>query len=178
MKDAFPLTSKHSLKFLLVLSLVAVVILVYSSVPRSIELKVSDDGNFLFYNNPVALKYDDGFIVAYLTSRGKVKLEIWADENKVKSHTIHDFRDQIDRKRGWADDHAAPAIFYDENRHVLYLATAHHGTNLFIYEYSLKCGEIKQILVAKGRYTYPRFFKGSQENIGLLVRQQPEVGLR
>ncbi|MEQ9544794.1 MAG: hypothetical protein RIK85_02150 [Marinobacter sp.] len=172
------MTSKLSLKFLLVLLLAAVGVLVYSLIPRAIELKVSDDGNFLFYNNPVALKYDNGFIVAYLTSRGKVKLDIWSDENKVKSHTIHNFRDQIDRKRGWADDHAAPAIFHDENRHVLYLATAYHGTNLFIYEYSLKSGEIKQILVAKGRYTYPRFFKGNQENIGLLVRQQPEVGLR
>lgn len=177
-EDVFPLSSKLSFKALLVLPLVALGVLIFSLVPNSIELKVSDDGNFLFYNNPVALKYENGFIVAYLTSKGKVELEVWAGKNKVKSHTVHNFRDQIDRKRGWADDHAAPAIFHDKKKDILYLATAYHGTNLFIYKYSLKSDELKKVLELEGRYTYPRFFKKGREGIGLLARRQPEVGLR
>ncbi|RRV17549.1 hypothetical protein EGJ00_04300 [Pseudomonas saudiphocaensis] len=135
------------------------------------DFKLVSDGSFLFYNNPASVVYEDGFFVAYLTSEGGVKLDFWDKTNLSKSLLVHDYKIDINYELGFADDHAAPAIIYDEVERRLLIATAYHGTPMHVYEYFPETDTMHRLTVWEGRYTYPQFIK-SNEGIWLLARNQ------
>lgn len=135
------------------------------------EFLITNDGNFLFYNTPVAVSYKEGFFVAYLTREGKVKLDYWKKEIKISSILIHDYSDNINDNIGFADDHAAPAIIYDPSNDRLLLATAYHGSPMHIFEYDPRSGEANLLQKWYGKYTYPRFIN-YKDGVILTARNQ------
>ena len=138
------------------------------------EIKITDDGNFIFYSNSVVSKIDDGTLaISYLTSDGKIFLDVFKNHQKLKTYFVHDYTDQINRKIGNADDHAAPAIFFDPSSKKLYLATSYHGSDMFIYAISLQDGVVELLSVWRGGYTYPRFVQG-EENFYLISRRKSD----
>lgn len=139
------------------------------------EVKIAGDGNFLFYNSPAAISYKNGFFVSYLTSDGQILLDLWQRNHLEKSTVVHDHSDQIIKRLGRADDHAAPAIIYDSQESRILLATAYHGTDMYVYEYNIKTGGIKLLSLWIGQYTYPRFIE-NKSTIALVARKQPDDG--
>lgn len=135
------------------------------------EVELVSDGNFLFYNNPASVAYEGGFFLAYLASRGHVKLDYWNKARLLKSELIHDYKLDINYDLGLADDHAAPAIIYDGAGRRLLIATSYHGTSMYVYEYFPELGTMRRVATWEGRYTYPQFVK-SNGKVWLLARNQ------
>lgn len=132
---------------------------------------ITENGNILFYNNPPALMISNEYYFAYITNRGFVKLAKLSQNGIVEEFGIHNYEDTINYNYGGQDDHAAPAILYDSKKNAIVIATSYHGTDLFLYTFSL---EKKQIMWNKrisGRYTYPQLFY-DQGRIFLFIREQ------
>ena len=137
------------------------------------------DGNFLFYNSPVVTSDGVNEYVVYLTSDGKVvikkniiiNLSNFFNKSATEEYVVHDYNSVINYNRGSADDHAAPSVIYDDVNDRIVIATAYHGSPLYIYQF--KEGKFKKIKKINGRYTYPRLFK-SRGVVNLLARLQPE----
>lgn len=151
----------HRIDFLLAvcaLLIVGVVVVLPQALRR--QTLVSPDANILFYNGPAAVSLGDcgSIAVGYLTSRGLVRVQI-REANRVLGDTaVHDYSESINPQVGTtADDHAPPALYFDRSNGTLYLATAYHGTDLFIYKRS---GESPSWVLHRkivGNFTYPRF---------------------
>lgn len=135
------------------------------------EVLIADNGNFLFYNSPVAAKYKNGFVVGYLTNKGDVYLDYLVEGKAKKSLLVHSYGKVINSDIGLADDHAAPAVIYDSENDRVLVATSYHGAPLYIYEVYLESSLLKIVKEISGRYTYPRFLKNDGEII-LTVRNQ------
>ncbi len=85
--------------------------------PKFQETLLASDGNFLFYNNPVAQIIDaNSFAVSYITSDGKIVLDLWQHNEKKQSYIVHDYKARDLDGSGNADDHAAPAIYFDSKK--------------------------------------------------------------
>jgi hypothetical protein len=95
----------------------------------------------------------------------------------LERQRVHDFRDDVNTDRGAAaDDHAAPAIWVDEPRKRVLVATSYHGTDLFLYRRGLdSTGPFERLAGFEGRYTYPRWFEYAGEVYLLARRQTPGV---
>lgn len=111
------------------------------------------------------------FLWPTLLPRGGVKLDYWSKTRFLKSVLVHDYRLDINYDLGFADDHAAPAIIYDEAGRRLLIATSYHGTSMYVYEYFPESGTMHRLTTWEGRYTYPQFIK-SNGKIWLLARNQ------
>lgn len=145
--------------------------------PKFQETLLASDGNFLFYNNPVAQIIDaNSFAVSYLTSDGKIVLDLWEHNEKIKSYIIHDYKTRALDGSANADDHAAPAVFLDRKKNRILVATAYHGTEMYVYAFSLDRSTVEEISVWPGKYTYPRFFE-AERGVLLLARKQSDKGL-
>ncbi|MCK5678819.1 MAG: BNR-4 repeat-containing protein, partial [Flavobacteriaceae bacterium] len=166
--------SKIGEKFKLILiSIGLLYIFIENSFAKEIkqqELLVSNNGNFLFYNSPVAVKINGHTFIAFVTREGKVTVNELSVDKVINSFFVHDYSLNINKKIGFADDHAAPAIINDTLSNKLLLATAYHGTDLFIYEYKDSLKKFYNIKTLKGNYTYPRLVKYKSE-ILLFVRK-------
>lgn len=144
------------------------------------EVVVSFNGNFLFYNAPV-MQTEPGHgleYVGYVSRWGGVwvsTLDVRGERPSVlKRELVHDYHEDIDAERGYADDQAAPALILDVSGDRLLLATSYHGSDLFIYEKPLRSSAAFRLLDRiVGRYTYPRFFT-IDDQIYLLARRQSE----
>lgn len=125
---------------------------------------IAEDAALLYYNSPAAVQTPFGIAVGYITSAGAVDVTLLGDQSKTI--TVH----QYDR----TDDHAAPALWWNENR--LFVATAFHGSELFLYAVDLM-GDARLVCRWPGRYTYPRFAQDAQ-GLKLLARNQrePRIG--
>ena len=137
---------------------------------RQQELLVSNNGNFLFYNSPVAVKMNGHTFIAFITSEGKVTVNELSIDKVINSFFVHDYSLNINKKIGFADDHAAPAIIYNNASKKLLLATSYHGTDLYLYEFTEKFNKVKHLKTINGKYTYPRFVQYKSETL-LFVRK-------
>lgn len=142
------------------------------------ESIISNNGNFLFYNSPVVTRSDTHTFVAFANNKGDIVVNKYDSNNtshKENTFIVHNYKDQIDRvnksinKLLKADDHSAPAIFYDDTSKRLLLATSYHCTDLFIYEYNEDKNGFALYKHFKGSYTYPRFIKNGSD-MQLVVR--------
>lgn len=142
------------------------------------ETLLTDDGNFLFYNNPVSASYLDRQYFTWITSNGNVILRTLQRDGRSTDTIIHSFAEDINPDLGNADDHAAPAILLDKQREVLIIAVSYHGTPMYIYVHDVSNGanETRLLKNISGRYTYPRLFE-HEGVIHLLARAEPE-GIR
>jgi len=158
-------------KWMLVLILVGISLLALALWPKNIEF-VTDDGNVLFYNSPIVDSDGAKIFIAYLKKSGKVVVKSldeksWLNNLGIKSDAdnhsnieilIHDHSDLVNLAHGQtADDHATPSIIFIENTKELLIATAYHGTDLYIY--ALKNNQVKLKKKITGRYTYPRWLQ-------------------
>ena len=122
-------------KWMLILISVSVVLLALEMWPKNIKL-VSDDGNFLFYNSPAVDSDGEQEFIAYLKKSGKVVVKSLNKSDTQSEILIHDYSGLIklvDRKGEAADDHAAPSIIFNKDTKELLIATAYHGSDLYIY---------------------------------------------
>lgn len=142
---------------------------------ESNENLITNDGNFLFYNSPIAADTGPYRFIAYLDRLGVVVVRKYkknhGDIVYVEQYNVHDYADVINKNNGLADDHAAPALIYDNKNDRIILATAYHGTKLFIYEYSLSDSYFLLLKVINGSYTYPRLIEW-KDNVYLFTRLQ------
>lgn len=122
--------------------------------------------------------YKGALYFSWIDNLGNVILRTQYSDNTVSDTVIHSFSSSINRNRGSADDHAAPAILLDEKKEELIIAASYHGTPMYIYTYDLRRNNNEVLLVKEitGRYTYPRLFK-HKGTILLLARLQPK-GIR
>lgn len=140
----------------LILSLISFLIYCVEFGEESIAVS---DGNFLFYNNPVAVNFGGKKYVAFVNSEGEVRVRSEGRDGDVQNFLVHDYGAIINRSLGMSDDHAAPAIIVDQEEKRLLLATSYHGTDLYIYELHEGLDNFKLIKEVAGRYTYPRFLE-------------------
>ncbi|WOD12603.1 hypothetical protein RPW65_07100 [Pseudomonas sp. NyZ704] len=137
------------------------------------ERQLTDNGNLLFYNSPIAASHQDDQYITYMTNQGVIVLATMKDLEVTQNTVIHSYSADINWETGKADDHAAPSLIHDKELDRLIIATSYHGTPMYVYEYDLKSKEINLIQTMVGRYTYPRLLKHKGE-IYLLSRLQPE----
>lgn len=123
------------------------------------ESLVASDGNFLFYNNPVSVDFAERNYIAFVNSKGEVRVRARGRDGEVQNFLVHDYGPIINRSLGMSDDHAAPAIIVDKKGNRLLLATSYHGTDLYIYEFYEGLDNFRLIKEVLGRYTYPRFLE-------------------
>jgi hypothetical protein len=164
-------------KKITILAIFLIGAVVWSFVPKFTEVKVTDDGTFLFYNSPAALRIDkDVLVISYLTSEGDVVLDVWKGDERLSKSIVHSYKDSIDYKLGMADDHAAPAIIFDDKTSEVILATAYHGSEMYLYRIDINKWVSKLSSTWIGAYTYPRFVSGG-DKIYLLARRQNDTDL-
>lgn len=139
------------------------------------ETLLTDNGNFLFYNNPVSVSHKDKRYFAWVTNDGNVILRTQLPNGSTTDSIVHSFSENINTDLGNADDHAAPAIIIDEQSEELIIAVSYHGTPMYIYAHDVSSSGDGTRLLKKvsARYTYPRLFE-HQDTIYLLARLQPE----
>jgi len=142
---------------------------------QSQKLEISDDGNVLFYNSPVAARVADTIYFSYISRSGIVYVRYLEKGKFSPPQTVHDYSDRINRNAGLADDHAAPAIIYDAQEDRLILATSYHGSPMFLYEFRQGMQNFKLIRELPGRYTYPRLVEQAGK-IFLISRFQQHTG--
>lgn len=135
---------------------------------------VVKNGNFLFYNSPVYQSYEGNNFLSWVDQSGNVVVRTVNKYGRTNFEVVHNHKDDILTDRGQADDHSAPAIFIDKSKRYIYLATAYHGSNLFIYRKSLDYlnDDFQLFRKIEGSYTYPRFLE-SAGLVVLLLRNQP-----
>lgn len=164
----------YRIDFLLALCallIVAVVVALPAAFER--QTRISSDANILFYNGPAAVSLGDcgPVAVGYLTSRGLVRAQIRDRKRILHDTVVHDFATSINPVHGaTADDHAPPALYFDKPSKTLYLATAYHGTDLFIYKSSVERPSWLLHRRIVGNFTYPRFV-GDGMSLLLFVRE-------
>jgi len=141
---------------------------------------VSFNGNFLFYNAPAAQRIPGTSTeyVSYVNRWGAVMVtELIVKNNRTRIITeeiVHEYTNSINYDRGYADDHAAPALLFDTSENRLLVATAYHGSDLFLYEKKLGLNEsFRLVQHIPGRYTYPRFIEYRGKTYLFLRNQSP-----
>lgn len=152
---------------------IAITLIDKTSDPCENELLITRDGNFLFYNAPVATKAGEFEFVAFVSREGEVIVHEYKRKTHglqfIRKHVIHEYDDVINRKIGTCDDHAAPAIIFDSHKRRLLVATSYHGSSLYIYEHNMRDKGFEKIVSKEGNYTYPRLFQWG-DYVYLLVR--------
>lgn len=136
------------------------------------HVKITNDGNFLFYNSPNVISVDGEMVVAYLNSSGQIIVQTMKGSKTV----VHEYYEEINRKIGFADDHAAPAIILDENLGEILVATAYHGTDLHLYRLNPTSLETTSYKMIEGRFTYPRFLQKKRETILAIRNHKSRAG--
>lgn len=137
------------------------------------DVFLSADGNTLFYNTPAAITYKEKPVVAYLSSDGKVKLAFLNSLSITHEIIVHDYKDILEKRGTLADDHAAPAVIYDNKTDKLIVATSYHGSDMHVFSVEPINGTVKLISKWSGRYTYPKLIKVRNE-IVLFARKEGE----
>ncbi|MEZ6970149.1 hypothetical protein ACB040_12865 [Aeromonas sp. S11(2024)] len=92
----------------------------------------------------------------------------------IKRVVVHNYKNRITNNVGGADDHAAPAVIYDERRNRILVATAYHGDPMYIYEVDIDKAVVSLVSEWNGLYTYPRFIK-HDKNVILTARNQSKA---
>lgn len=160
--------------YVIVFLITSILLFAILSGKESIKYKtvlLSKNGNFLFYNNPVGVKYKAGFLVSYLKRNGDVILKHIENGKVIKKIVVHSYNDIINSNVEGADDHAAPAVIYDSFRNRVMVATAYHGHPMYIYVVDIDKAFVSLFSEWNGYYTYPRFIKYGT-NIILTARNQ------
>nr|QLL91150.1 hypothetical protein [Plesiomonas shigelloides] len=166
--------NNNSMVYAIVFLIVSVLLFAMLNGKEKIKYKtvlLSEDGNFLFYNNPVGVKYRNGFLISYLKRNGEVILKYMESGKVIKRVVVHNYNNRITSDVGGADDHAAPAVIYDERRNRILVATAYHGDPMYIYEVDIDKAIVSLFSEWNGPYAYPRFIK-YDKNIILTARIQ------
>lgn len=136
---------------------------------------IAENGNLLYYNSPMSVYYNNKIYIGYLENSGKIYVKRYNMDMKFeKTYLVHNYavithKNNTDKT---SDDHAAPALIVDENNELI-LATAYHGTDLFLYK--LKNDQFKLFKQINGRFTYPNFIKHDNKTL-LFVRHQNPWG--
>ncbi len=155
---------------------IAFLLFFYFSKPQ--KLLITNNGNLLFYNSPSAIQVKNNIYISYVTNNGKIIVKKYLKFlNKtifIQEYLVHDYTKSINHKIGNADDHSAPAIIYDDKNKRILLATAYHGTNLYLYEFDLKNNKWCAPKIFEGKYTYPRFMSWNHD-IYILYRSQHAI---
>lgn len=143
---------------------------------------LTTNGNYLFYNDPVAIKVKEYIFIGFVDREGVVwvnkyvrSLETLYSLKLVTSYKVHDYSKVIDPKKGHSDDHAAPSIIYNKKNNEIILVTSYHGSDLYLYKYSFIQNKFKLHKTIKGKYTYPRLLTW-HDNTYILLRKQPLNG--
>jgi BNR repeat-containing family member len=123
------------------------------------HIVIADNGNIIFYNSPAAITLKDQSVaIGYLTNSGAVRVQMMRNGSRDKLYTVHDYAKEVKPVRGsTADDHAAPALFSDTGGEYLYLATAFHNSDLYVYRKPFNSDAWALYRKITGRFTYPRF---------------------
>lgn len=139
------------------------------------ETLLTDNGNLLFYNAPVSAHHAGTRYFVWVTNAGEVVLRTEGSDGSISDTVVHSFSEDINRSLGNADDHAAPAIFLDEQREELIIAASYHGTPMYIFAHDVGVdrGNTRRLKKISGSYTYPRLLE-HKGTIYLLARLQPE----
>ena len=140
------------------------------------SILISENTNTLFYNSPIITEYNDSHYLSYLQNDGKIIVaKLDDDYNEIETTIVHDYGNRLFRKNlvkdGFADDHAAPAIIYDEALDTMWFATCYHGSALYIYKFDKINNKFQKYKVLNGFFTYPRFISFN-DSILLFVREQ------
>ncbi len=165
-------------KFIILLGIGTIVYFLYNFfLPQ--KILVTKNGNLLFYNSPSAIVVNNYFYIAYISNNGEVHVKKYLKTGSmvsfIQDYTVHKYTAQINKKHGkTADDHSAPAIIYDDKNKRILLATAYHGTNLYLYEFDLKNNKWCAPKIFEGKYTYPRFMSWNHD-IYILYRSQHAI---
>ncbi len=139
---------------------------------------ISNNGNFLFYNAPVATKANGYIFISFVTREGLIVVNKYSNPKGIdkirflRSYIVHDYSKKIELNGGPADDHSAPAIIYDKINNKLLLATSYHTSDVYLYQYDFEKNIFELHKILKGRYTYPRLINWNN-NIYLLLRSMP-----
>ena len=100
--------SKIGEKFKLILiSIGLLYIFIENSFAKEIkqqELLVSNNGNFLFYNSPVAVQMNGHTFIAFITSEGKVTVNELSVDKVINSFFVHDYSLNMNKKIGFANN--------------------------------------------------------------------------
>jgi len=142
------------------------------------EILISTNGNFLFYNSPIAAKTKGYTYLAFVDNMGGVYVnKYYKNISKIplKTYKVHDYKNVINKKIGSADDHSAPAIINDPFTKKVLLSTAYHGTDLFVYQYNSNKESFSLKKTLSGNFTYPRFITTSKETF-LFARKMYKKG--
>jgi BNR repeat-containing family member len=152
-----------------VLCLIAVAI---PFLARERHFVISDNGNIIFYNSPAAVTLGDQSVaIGYLTNTGEVRVQTIKNGSNVQLDVVHDYAQEVKPVQGkTTDDHAAPALYFDARTGSIYLATAFHNSDLYIYKRisAKKPWELYRKIA--GKFTYPRFVE-TPNGAGFFIRE-------
>ncbi len=132
----------------------------------------------MFYNSPIIAELDGYKYIAYLKNDGKVCVaKLNCELEAIEQYIAHDYGNIVQNRRTWvavdktSDDHAAPAIIYDNRINTILLATSYHGSDANIYKFDKEANRFTYVTTIKGYYTYPRFIT-YKNNTLLFLREQ------
>lgn len=142
-------------------------------------VKLTGNGNVLFYNSPAATPLKEDLFIGYLTREGRAEAVRYNPKTGALSAPllIHDYTDRVAKSKAFADDHAAPALLYNAQSDTLWAATAYHTSAVHIYKYDAGRQEFDLHKTVEGKFTYPRLINHGA-NIHILLRDRPAQARR